>query len=898
MSDYTFFLHFKNDDVRMQIEEPFLFDAFSHSMERKDGNFAVDVCLFAENTSLHFTNSAYSKSDSDYEDIDGTVMFHLSHGLKRIIDSYKEHGPDGEIELSINYLGLPLTVCDFDLEDIDTDLESYFKCGFIENNIRSKHKIREDDIMINMYAETDLDGRVIEKLVPLKVLLPSKSTFANSKWLKTDIPYFNAGAPGDITTKIAAGSAYNFFNFCRNPIENGIEDTLQPSPLEFANEFVDTYDGTMKIVDCKTAKKGVKFKVTSDVSFTHIHNGRQGYANKSSLTLTLRISTGVGLYDSTKYVLYTKEFVGTETQTDVVPAIIEFDLPVTLNEGEFVTFFWEYKWDSGTIALTTQYGEVENYSHVSFNDCTIEMEAVESVINSAIQGTRWIDALKKSSEIISGLPVDAPRIDVGGEYYDTIISNGGGIRNISNIPFTVKAKDIFEMGKMVAQDYQIADNKILVGEYKDFYSNRLLRVFNVKPDEKFSWNTNKDYRIKTFDYKFKNYEQDRQEQRTLDAVHTEEQILMPNSKTIDSKKIDIDQILDAYKIDSLRRLGIDPETKDSSLSDDTDLVMLKVTQLDANHLENYIGLLNISVSTNNIIKVFSTNFRWDKIGLGLTSSFKIVAGSNAGTFKVDKIESTILTLTRLTGTTGLSEGKIIEIEYSLEGVNFIAETDQNFSDISGVLSKETYINLYYSKHRNILKWLPYLATCSMRFPESELKISFLKSNQDLSTTLYTESEPLIEKESIPVEDIAELKLVTDRKFTVNIYLNNPGDIIKIFNDMNVRNPDGSIGGYYGFEDNKGETIYGYPDKLDYLPLENKLEATCLEKYELGNGVIELFDADKKLYSQYTSFGVYVTIYNENGSVYIKEKRFTKIKLNGILYTDLQSFLNDLEIYFS
>lgn len=898
-NEYKFFLNFKRDNVIIEIEEPSMFDSFSHSIERKRNGFAVDMYLFAENTSLLFTNSTYSKSDM-HEDIDGTLLFNLSHGLKRIIDAYNVYGPDAEIELTINYNGVQLTKCDFDLEDIDSDLLSYFKCSFIENNIRAKHKIREDDVIINLYAEKNLDNINIVKLQPINVLLLSKPTFAESKWIKSDIPYFpsiGAPAPGDVSTKLEAGSAFRYFNFCRAITKSGLEDTLVPSPLDYSNSFTDTYDGTMKILYCKTAKKDVKFKIVPDVEFIHIQNGRTGYPNKSRLSLTLRVSNGIGINDSIKYVLYDKECIGTATQTEKMPVLIEFTLPTILNEGEFVTLFWEYSWDSGTISLDGNYSAINNYSHVNFKDCTVEVTAVESTINSVIQGVRWIDCLKKSSEIISGLPVDAPRIDAGGEYYNTIISNGGGVRNISNIPFNVKTKDIFDMGKMVAQDYQITDSNIIIGEYSDFFSSRVLRVFNVKPDEKFSWNTNKEYRIKTFNYEFKNFEQDRQEQRTLDAVHTQAQILMPNLKTVNTKDVKIEQILDAYKIDSLRRLGINPDTIDSSLSDDTDLVMLKVAPIMGLRIENYIGLLNIS-SIPSGVKIYTDNFRWDKIGLSVASSFEILTGLNIGTYSVTVIESTVLTLAKITGGINKSENKIVSIRYSLPNVNFVSETDQEFSNITGVISKETFTNMYYSKIRNIKKWLPFLATCSMRYENGKLKISFLKSNQDLSTRLNSETINLIEKNDIEINDIAELKKITDRKFDITIYLNNPHDILEIFKEINTRNADGTIGGCYGFLDINGDTIYGYPEKLEFIPLENKIEATCLEKYEPGNGVINLEEASKLLYSQYSSYGVYFTIYNIDGTVFCKEKRFTKIKIRGIAYTDLIAFIEELDKYIS
>ena len=899
-SQYEFFLNFKNDDVTVQIEEPYLFDAFSHSIERKKGGFAVDVCLFAENTSLLFTNSVYSQSTMQV-DIDGTVLFNLTHGLKRIIDTYNELGPDGEIELIINFEGMLLTKCDFDLEDIDSDLKSYFKCGFIENNKVSKHKIREDDIIIDMYSDKNLDGETITKLVPVNILLKSKSTLAESKWIKADIYY--EGAPDNKSLKIPAIGAHIYSNFCKTILTSGIDDTLGPSPfVTGSNKYAHTYDGTMAIIYSKTAKSELKITFKNSLVVHHKYNGRTGYTTFSRLELYVNvIKEPFGPSSIIKSVsLWSSQVNGQTTQVITVPDEIVYIHDGVLNEGEMISPYWYWSYSQDVAALTDDYGSVDNYSRMIVTDVSIEATAVETTINSVVQGVRWISALKKSAEIISGLTVDAPRIDVGGEYYDTMVCNGGGIRNISGIPFKVKVKDIFEIGKMVAQDYQVTENKILIGEYKDFFADRLLRTFNIKPDEKFLWNTNKDYRIKTFNYEFKNYEQDRQEQRTLDAVHTQEQILMPNLKTANTKDVKIEAILDAYKIDSLRRLGINPETVESSLENDTDLVVLKVLPLEAGHKETYTGMFRATVVPDGL-KIYTTNFRWDKLGLELGTTFEILSGPNTTEGIISKIEADGLTITRPTPLlpfTFVTSNAITKIRYVLGNVQFQSQTDQGFSQISGVLSQETYTNLFYSKFRNMQKWLPFLATCSMRYVNGVLKVSFLKSNQELSTRLTAEVDSLVEKADIEINDISELKRVTDRKFNVNIYLNDPTDIISIFNEMNTRNADGSIGGYYGFLDSDGNTIYGYPEKLEYIPLENKIEAVCLEKYEKYNGVIELTTIDKPLYSQYAAFGVFITMYKEDGTVAFKEKRFTKIRLEGILYTDLQSFLNDLEIYLS
>jgi hypothetical protein len=896
---YQFFLNFKSDNITIEIEEPFMFNAFSHSVERKKNGFSVDVNLFAENTSLLFTDSVYSPSEKQ-TDIDGTVLFNLSHGLKRIIDSYNEHGPDGEIELVINFEGSLLTKCDFDLEDIDSDLKSYFKCGFIENNKISKHKIREDDVIIDLYSDKNLDGDTIAKLVPVNILLRSKSTFAESKWIKSDI--FYQGAPDNKTNKIPATGAHVYSNFCKTILTSGVEDTLNPSALVTgSNTFAHTYDGTMTIVKAKTAKSEMKVVFKNNMVVHHKYNGRTGYTAFSKLQLLMMVLKEPYTPVPNPIVVWSAEVTGQATQVITVPSEIIYTHAGILNEGEMLSPYWHWTYSDDVAALDTNYNNIDNYSRIIVTDMSVEATAVETTINSVVQGLRWIDALNKSAEIISGLPVDAPRIEIGGEYYDTVISNGAGIRNISGVPFNVKAKELFDMGMMVAQDYQVTNDKILIGEYKDFFSDRLLRVFNTTPDEKFTWNTNKDYRIKAFDYKFENYEQDRQEQRTLDAVHTEVQMLLPNVKPTNTKTIKVKQILDAYKIDSLRRLGIDPETVDSSLSDDTDTVMIKVLPLASGHAETYTGLIKITTTPLGI-KLYTTNFRWDKLGLAVGDAFQILSGPNANSSTiVSKIEADGLTLLRpspLLPFNFVSSSSIIKISYLLSNVWLQSQTDQNFTSVTGVLSKETYTNLFYSKLRNIQKWLPFLATCSMRHEYKSLKISFLKSNQDLSSKLAVDATTLVEKDDILISSISSLKRVTDRKFNIGIYLKDPSDIVSIFKELNTRNVDGSIGGFYEFIDPNGEVIQGYPEKLEYIPLENKIEAECLEKYDPNNGVINLIDSDRSAFSRFVMHGVFVDIYDATGRLKYRRRRFTKIKLNGIPYIGLTAFTTDIDYYFS
>lgn len=895
MSKHRFSLIFEDDNVTLPIFEPDLYDAFSHSIEQKNDSWVVDTRLFAENSELYFTNRVSEKSEM-YENINGIIYFHLTHVLERLIDAYQTYGPDAQISLVVDYKislnnYVNIIKCALDLEDVKTDLLTYFKCGVIENNKRSKFKLRED-ISIDIYSEKNLDGENINKLQPINILLKSKPEQRKSKWIKTDILY--SGAPNGVTNKIPAGS-FVYFNFAKNPILYGISDSLIPSPLDEVNNYQDTYNGNMKIIDSKSIIDNIVFKFTNNMVITHKWNGRNGYINFSSLSLYVRISSGITSAESTIYTVWSTQFNGTSTQSLTIPDTIEWNCPIALNEGQFVTYWWHWNVSPSTTSLSGDYDDIDNYSNIVINNCECEINANISTINSVVKGSRLYDCLSKSSEIISGLHVDAPIIL---QKYDKIAClNAAGLRNVDNVPFNIKTKDLFEACMMFAIDYKVTENDVKLGTYEQFFSDKLIKSFDVKPDKNLYFSTNKDYRYNSIEYRFKNYEQDKDEKNTLDAVHTEQHRLLPNLKTKDPKQIQVDVIVDYYKIEALRKLGLNPNTEETSLSDDTTLAFLEYIDLDDNHYESYNSKLYISKNVNGI-KIVSYNFRWDKLGLGLSSSFEILSGSNIGNYQIVSIEPTVLTLQNIGTQTNVSKIEIVSFQYTLENVSYVSRTNEGFSYISGIISPNNSCNLSMSIGRNLLNWMPFIATCTMRQLGKKISVNFYKSNNKLVTRLDTETENLIDTADINIDDIAHLKRVTDRIFNINIYLQKEGSIefIDILKQIDLRNDDDSIGGYFEFVTKDLGVIKGYPMKLEYVEKENKLEGSFLEKYI--DDYFEIYDVDKHKYSRFEAFGIYITLYNNNGVEIFNSKRFTRVKINNQKYDDLDNFINDLQLFFS
>lgn len=883
-----YYLTFLDYNKTFRIAEPFGYDSFSITMEEKQNGFSTDMKIFAENSELEFTDSCFEKCEQ-FEDIDGTIYENLTHCLKRIIDAYNEYGPDAQIIFSEYIDGILHIQCGLDLESVDTDLCTYFKCGCSEIGKKYNFKINEDSVVIDLYSDKDLFGNTIEKLEPVKILAISNSIQTKSKWIKTDIYY--SGAPNGITNKFPAGT-FRYFNFAKNPILYGISDSLVPSPFDDTNNYQDTYNGLMKIVDCKTTKNNVKLVFTQDITYVHKHNGRSGYINRTSLELKVRVSYGVTASESTVYTIYSIENTTTNTITTVLPTEIEFTLPIPLREGEFLTYWWEYSWTESTIALTTDYSAIDNYSHLIVNDCNLEISANETTINTITNGLLWIDTLKKSSEIISGLPVDAPIIE--NEYRKIAILNGAGIRNISGIPFNVKTKDLFETCLMIGLDYKVTEEDVKIASYSDFHSDKVIRTFENTNDT-LTFNTNKNYRIKTLEYKFRNIEQDKDEINTLDAVHTEQHRLMPNLKTKNTKLVDVSIIVDSYKIETLKRQGLGTDYETSSLKDDDTLIALSITELEQNHYETYTGKFYIS-TTENGIKIVSKNFKWTILGMAVTGEFQILQGSNSGNYTILNIEDTVLTLVNNGTNINVSKDEIITIRYKIYGVQYKSRTNEGFSYINGIIAPDRYSNLILSIRRNLKNWIPYIASCVSNMVGKIIKVNYVKSNRNLVTRLDNETELLADTADINVNDILELRKVTNRTFECEVYLNDGDNINQIFNELNTKNSDNTIGGCLQFKTKCGGYIKGYPIKIEYVNKLNKLEGVYKEKYENDSFYID--SQDRINYSRFIMNGIYVTLFDNNDIEIFNSKRFTKIKINGISYTDIDTFIDKLHEYFS
>src|SRR5690606_21377215 len=101
------------------------------------------------------------------------------------------------------------------------------------------------------------------------------------------------------------------------------------------------------------------------------------------------------------------------------------------------------------------------------------------------------------------------------------------------------------------------------------------------------------YTINQFEFGYKTYEQDKDESNTIDAVHTQSQWSLDNRQVENIKKVELDHIRDAFKIEFARKQAINETT---STSDDDQLFIIDVVPLAPNSVGGFTAGLTHNIN--------------------------------------------------------------------------------------------------------------------------------------------------------------------------------------------------------------------------------------------------------------------------------------------------------------
>ena len=879
---FRFFLNFKNDSTGLvEITEPVGFDSANFVIEQDKKRYGRDIMYGNEEVDLQFYKGLFESQG-------------FSMQFEQLLRYYKDYGFEAEVEFIVEVDGSQLVVGLLDFQKAETDQIEYLKCKVIQNTNMAIVKRRED-VNVDVFSNKDLDDNPITPVTTKKILLKAKPTFRVSKWNSTQDVAVGFSATNNRNELLGTPDTDSFgANNCQNVVSSGIENTIS----FFNNRF------QLDILGNPTAENFTYLEAIDDLSNVNIKiRNLQAYTNQIKSDFFSNIVTsgggsvrfvvkyGYDLATSTEIELYRKDFgFVANTPTEYLPNSFDVNIPF-INAGMRV---WIYLRPTSTATFNQyQSSSLANYTvRAVMESMEVEIDAVSKSIDSVIEGVRHIDYLKQVFKSATGLNVIAPKYDVGGAFYDNFVFNGKLIRQFIGQAFYGTIKENVEQLVELNSDYQINKNNVYIGQYSDFYTNNEVGAYLTAPDSNFKVNTNDRYALNTFEYKYKSFEQDRDESNTVDAIHTSTQWLMPNKQVEGNLVINVPFVRDPFEIESSRRQGIN--TKDTtSLSNDDKVYIIDVIELPPNSRNSFTRVLKFQYSNvNNTFKLISDGtFNWTLLGFNVGNTIKI----NTIDYVVSNIENTILTLD-YTGTSNSNGEQIFTIDYPLTNVQYTNRTNQGFALIENIQTGQNFSNLRYSIKRNLKYWFPYLKTASKFKPSGKIKNTYFKSNGLAKTKFTGETTNTIEGADILVSDLGEAILST---YLYNTKLIAGFDEVKeTLDKMQQVNENNSIGGFIRIMDNNFRVVKVYPTKLDYsfptaeldLIGEELQESEFLTIETIGTSLIKInevgYDSTIIKPIQLRTNGDYIQVLDNRGVGLHNEIKFDKVSVNSNIFSNI------------
>jgi hypothetical protein len=865
--DYRFYLDFKNEGSfgLIEITEPIGFDGSTFTIEQGEARYGRDAFKMNEEINLSFYKGSFDTTSTPQSLPNGTIINNLTQGFEYLIDCYNRYGYESEIEFIVELDNVSFTAGVLDFQTAETDGYSYLSCKIIQTT--GKQTInRRADIVTDIFSTEDLDGNEVTPAQTSNILLKAKPVRQKSRWLS------------DNQEKIVIQSqgGGNFFNFLRNLDLFGVQTSLT---------FFDSNDvqaNFFKVIRSETNLSDLKVDF-KNVSFNII---RGELTNPNPL---LRLGYYVGdtldnitaLSDSTW--VFEWENANDLTVTDFN---LSFNIPQVLN-GENLWIYFQYNITPSVYRFTSFGG-------------TLEITATSTAIDSVIKGVRYIDVIKANVARLNGFTVDAERYDVNGKHYNQYAFTGNLIKQRDDVPFPVRFNELMEDLKELNADYQITDDKVYIGKYDDFYTNKEIGAFLTAPDDSFKTQFNERYAINQFEFKYKEFEQDRDEANTIDAIHTESQWLLSNKQVENTKAVEVGYIRDPYKIEATRKLGLKETT---STKDDDQMFLIDVVPLSPTAKGGFTSVLQHNVDSDDNLQLLRTElFRWDLLGFGVGSAFEIVSGKNVGNYTVIELDESLIRLQGVDVTPTFSGETFTEVSYPFTNVLLTNRTDEGLIFFDNLINGDDFSNLRYSIKRNIKHWHPYLATASRFNPDGTFKNTYFRNNGQCITRFDGEPANIQENSNILNVDLGN-PILTPYNYNTRLLVPFTS-MVDVMNKINLINEDKTIAGFIRCIDTNDKVVRLYPSKLEYNPSTETMTLTGEQRFD-GVGVDITINSNEIVINEvgyntqdlaqvwYEITDDYLVIYDVNNMPVINPTRFDNVTVDGNTFASAIDLMNYL-----
>jgi len=846
------------------------FDKAGYKVKQDDSRFGRDTVLVCEDTELTFSRSFFENLAVTQMLPNGQLINHASLGFDFLLDIFQNNGWESEVNLRINKDGVLFSLGILDMATAVVEFDN-IKVKIIQNTNREIIK-RLQDTDVNAFNDKALDDREITPCATTNILLKAKPIVQISEWNRTEERVFTGDLFVSTTNFIDIAPFINIYG-----IENSF--TAFDEVLYASTPTLDVYDNFKKIN-----------------ALTNLTNGRitinlDAFINAIGGTIRLGISAivydGVSIPDTPFPFLYSVD-VNESNSPFTLPQTMTFDLP-DVNIGKRLVIYFRLD----------MLGINSPSSSFVINNSSFNISYTSTSVDTVVKGVRLIDLVKHNAQSMADVTVDAPDYDLGGEHYNNFAFNGLLLGQITDKPFNNKFKDLVTFTKETCSDYQINESSIEILPYAQYYNDIEMASFDELPSFTTSTKTNKRYSLKTAEFKYKRSSDQRQNnsQNSIDDVHTETQKFITD-KVDGNLKVEIDHIRSAFLLEEARRRAFDNE-QTKSLQNDDNLFLLKCIPLAPSSQGGFGAVLLMQINDSGHLQILNNNtdgdgisFNWNLLGFNVGSQFFIDSGENVGTWQVLEITNSVLTLFPISVSATFEGEAYITMRWFFTDVLLTNQTDEGFTVIEGIENPTNYSNLEYHWARNIQRWNGYLATATKFKPDGIIKTASFKTNGDLVTRKDGESANVVDSADIVNSEIASQKILNPFIHSIKVYAD-LNTMTQLIDDVQ------SVKGYCTFNLNDGRTIKGHIKEMDYTFINEELDVEVEERFigdfmEITDGLITYPNYQEK--NNLNSFQInnnLVALYDTFDVQMYPATRFTKIKINGVQFTDVTAFTDAL-----
>lgn len=848
---------FEFEDFELEVIEPVGFDASNFVIDQE--NYARDTYSFNDKIDFAFYNDKGDPLGVPITLNNGVLLTHKESGLRFLIEENKRKGSEAIVKYKLKLDGSVISIAQFNFAEVDTDNESYFKCKLIQDTQKALIKKR-NTIKIDAFSNKDLDDNTITPITTQRLLLTALPINGVSTWQSPE-GFLNVELTGGFATDF-----YWYYNPCKQSIKYEIENSLSWLGALSVSSF-DDYDtmAEFAVLEAVEQLTDVKIEITDFLFYQNILG-----QTESSFRIVWGYST---LFPIGAHSVYNSGVINNGTFG--YSGDITYTIPV-VPKGASVWIFGRSRVGSGLDKAFTTLS--------AFNT---KISATSTAIDSVIEAVRYIDLIKQNYKGIgSNLPVNAPKFDVGGEFYDNMCYTGKLIRQITDKPFYLELKETVDSLMEFNGDAQINDDEVRIGQYEDFYQNIDMGGFLIAPDKNFKYTKNGRYLINEFSLGYEHFEEFRGESGTLQSIHTDTQWYIPANNSMDKKDVKLPFTGDSLRIESVKRRNT--RITDNAEDTDDEIFRSDITSLPPNSRRKTQAFLRYSSNGSRVVILSDDSFSWNLLGFNVGDTIKVNGVSVV-------VESYTAREIVLIYTSVVNSGTMVFIiDYPLTNVQYVTRTNQGLIYSANLPSADKFGNLRYSIKRNIRYWYAYLATAGKFIVEKSIKNTFFKNNGDCITQFTGEPLPIKENDPIVIQDITDYKILNQNIITTTVTatFESVKELIgKVQNDR----------GFVRVQDQEGRIVKGYIKKLDHNWKYNELKLTLEEKNEsdflditFASGILTINEVGypTKIVTEkmYNIFNGFIQFFDENNINLCNRTYFDKVKYNGVIYNSIDELL--------